>query len=87
MSTPRTGAPVFPGDPRYIPAGDPRYIPAGDPRYIPPCRFLCLGAPLCGCGRECVPTCGCGAKFDALVELSGHVAEYNEAQRAWRHAS
>jgi hypothetical protein len=79
MSAPRTGAPVFPGDPGYF--------PAGDPRYIPPCRFLCLGAPLCGCGRECVPTCGCGRKFDTLAELQDHVAEYNEAQRAWRHAS
>jgi hypothetical protein len=44
MSTPRTGAPVFPGDPGYF--------PPGDPRYIPPCRFSSIDPPICGCGRH-----------------------------------
>jgi hypothetical protein len=44
VSTPRTGAPVFPGDPGYF--------PPGDPRYIPPCKFSSIDPPICHCGRR-----------------------------------
>jgi hypothetical protein len=72
MSTPRTGAPVFPGDPGWF--------PAGDPRYIPPCRFLL--APGSFSGHEFA--CGCGRTFGSLAELRAHVEEYIEAELARR---
>jgi hypothetical protein len=74
MSTPRTGAPVFPGDPGYF--------PAGDPRYVPPCRFLLVPGSFSGHENAC----GCGQRFDSLDELRAHVEEYNEAQLQRRHA-
>jgi hypothetical protein len=44
VTTPRTGAPIFPGDPGYF--------PPGDPRYIPPCKFSSIDPPICHCGRR-----------------------------------
>jgi hypothetical protein len=72
MSTPRTGAPIFPGDPGWF--------PAGHPRYVPPCRFLLAPSSLPGF------SCGCGRRFDSLGELRAHVEEYTEAERQRRHA-
>jgi hypothetical protein len=44
MSTPRTGPPVFPGDPDWH--------PAGHPDYVPPCRYSSIFPPICGCGAK-----------------------------------